>query len=56
MIIQEKHTFPFLKEDLPKNRMLCLHNACGISGSFPDYTIFISKLKTNECAFIHETI
>ena len=35
--------------------MPCLHNASGISESFPDYTIFICKFKIDECFFIQET-
>ena len=26
MMIQYQDTFPFLKENFPENRMLCLHN------------------------------
>ena len=46
MMIQLQDTFHFLKENSPKNRMLCLHNAWE---SFPDYAIFICKFKTDEC-------
>ena len=46
-MIQEQDTSPFLKENYPKKRMLCSHNA----GGFPDYTIFICKFETDECFF-----
>ena len=51
MMIQKQDNFPFLKDNSPKNRMLCLHNAMQVefSRSFPDYAIFIFKFKINEC-------
>ena len=45
MMIQYQDTFPFLKENSPKNRMLCLHNVWGTFKKF-SWLCYICKSKT----------